>query len=230
MNILSRGSASAEPQLCKKSPPTNGMARGSFCKSDNKKACKSAKIDSMSKAVIEYLNRDPERIRLKKNETVLVICGNGVIFFGVWSLIKSIMSVVLYNSDFHQYMAQYQDIHMFQGLVYGSVFFILAMDLFFRFYLGMSASAEVKGKKKKSNYIVLAFFVLFYTVFGLVASLFIMPPDDISILTTITTVLVEFTSALTLLQLIISAICVRKIRKSMQLEADRREGEEKEER
>ena len=230
MNILSRGSASAEPLSCKKIRQLQLIAHGSCCKSDSKKACKSAKIDSMSKAVIEYLNKDPERIRLKKSETVLVICGNGVVFFGVWSLIKSIMSVVLYNSDFHQYMAQYQDIHMFQGLVYGIVFFILAMDLFFRFYLGRSASAEVKGKKKKGNYIVLAFFVLFYTVFGLIASLFIMLPDDISILTTITTALVEFTSALTLLQLIISAICVRKIRKSMQLEADRREGEEKEER
>ncbi len=177
-------------------------------------ACKSAKIGSMSKAITENLNKDPQLIRLKKSETVLVICGNGVIFFGVWSLIKSIMSIVLYKGDLHQYMVQYQNAHMLRGLAYGMVFFILAMDLFFRFYLGMSASAEAKGKKKKKNYIILAFFMLFYTVFGLVATFFLLP-DDISILTTITTVLVEFTSALTLLQMIISAINVRKIRKGM---------------
>ena len=61
--------------------------------------------------------------------------------------------------------------------------------------------------------------MLFYTVFGLVATLLLLP-DDISLLTTITTILVEFTSALTLLQLIISAINVRKIRKRLQPEMD----------
>ncbi len=191
-------------------------------KCDSKESCKSAKIGSMSKAITEYLNKDPQLIQLKKSETILVICGNGVIFFGVWSLIKSIMSIVIYKGDLYQYLVQYQNAHLLRGLAYGSVIFVLAMDLFFRFYLGMSASAEAKGKKKKKGYLFLAFFMLFYTVLGLVATLFLLP-DDISLLTTMTTILVEFTSALTLLQMIISAIRVREIRKSVYPE--RKEGE-----
>lgn len=168
----------------------------------------------MSKEITEYLNSDPQLIRLKKNETLLSICGSGVIFFGVWSLIKSIMSIVLYKGTLNSYFSQYQNAPVLRNLAYGMVFFILSLDVVLRLYVGLTAISESRGKRKKSTYIVVAFAMLFFTVFGVVGS-FMFLQRDISLLTSITTILVETTSSLTLLQMLISVINVRRIKKKI---------------
>ena len=173
--------------------------------------------------------------KLRKYEHTLAISGAGVIAFGVWSVIKAVLYFLMIGparigSLFEDELPS--DIRVLgisdKGLGLGIVFivlFILLFDLLLRVYIGGSAIADGRRlKKKKPVYIALAVFVSF----GLMADLFgrVMGVNNVTagedagsigsvIASTRVSVMVDVTSLIALIYLIVAAVIVRRMRKEM---------------
>ena len=113
------------------------------------------------------------------------------------------------------------------GVIVGAIFFILFLDLLLRFYIGKSAYADGRARKRKRViYVIVAIIMAVAFANGIwatVSNLFIGEPTEQSegveyMRGVLTSVLLDMTSLLALIELIVSAIQVRRLRKELGIE------------
>ena len=132
-----------------------------------------------------------EESELRRGQNTLFILGGGVITFGVWSVVKMIMYFALDP--------------------------VVGLDVGLRFYVGLSARAEARGKKKSRAYIVVAALMaagnllIFLGALLLAASVSGAAPDNI--LDTAVSTIVDITAQITLIELVLTARRVQRLRK-----------------
>ncbi|MBR4224227.1 MAG: hypothetical protein IKR73_05405 [Oscillospiraceae bacterium] len=161
---------------------------------------------------------------LRKYSDTLMICGIGQIVYGVWSFILSIM--MLLTTDIKSMIEEMGNEDMSVAELYNFVFvficvfigLMLVLDMGSRLYIGLSARAESMGKPKGKAYIVLScIVVLNYTVtLGLLY--WDLHIEDADIITIIISIMIELTSMLIMIDLIRSAINIRKLRREISQE------------
>jgi hypothetical protein len=159
---------------------------------------------------------DELEIQLRKNMDTLKIVGKGVIVFGIWTIIKVVLYSTLQWDSIYESMADEELTRGETLLVYVFLLFIIfGSDIAIRLYVGCSAIAEGRGRRKRPVYIVAAFILLIFSVAWTVLS--VLPADDTyqSPLDTVMTVIVEATSCITLLEMCLSAIRVRRLRRRL---------------
>jgi len=151
---------------------------------------------------------DPAAIRLRRYRNTMTVSGMGTIAFGIWSIIKTMMYFLFDPADIQKLFA---DTGAEQWKVFSIiiVFFLLAVDLSLRCFVGLSAAAEGKGKKRGNLYVIVAMFMTLFSIFSMVSS-FIPSTYFFSMTDRIITIIVEFTSLMAMLELIISAIIVKR--------------------
>lgn len=161
----------------------------------------------MNKETTEY----QLQLRLRKNQSDLAAIGLGVIAFGVWSVIKTVLGVAL---DPENYLASFEgDRYMLLAfwIILGGA---LAIDLALRLFIGRSAIAEGKGKKRRAGYIVLALLMAVLSFVLLTVGLILQGTSSFTG-TAVVTMVVELTSDVLLLEMCISAIRIRRIKRKM---------------
>ena len=181
---------------------------------------------------------DPKQIKLRKYENILAISGVAVIAFGVWTIIKSAFYLLLQPFDIEIFIPPEQLAEMeaemgpnvdilTSGVIVGAIFFILFLDLLLRFYIGRSAYADGRARKRKRViYVIVAIIMAVAFANGIwatVSNLFIGEPTEQSegveyMRGVFTSVLLDMTSLLALIELIVSAIQVRRLRKELGIE------------
>lgn len=181
---------------------------------------------------------DPKQIKLRKYENILAISGVAVIAFGVWTIIKSAFYLLLQPFDIEIFIPPEQLAEMeaemgpnvdilTSGVIVGAIFFILFLDLLLRFYIGKSAYADGRARKRKRViYVIVAIIMAVAFANGIwatVSNLFIGEPTEQSegveyMRGVFTSVLLDMTSLLALIELIVSAIQVRRLRKELGIE------------
>ena len=160
---------------------------------------------------------------LRKRQNMLVESGTGVILLAVWSLIKVNLYLALAGIS----MDDLNDVAAELGIneTFFLIFMIVAVsgvllyNLMIRLYIGISASAEGKGTPKGYGYLVLAVVVLItdlqtsYHAFwlDLVRSGMGMTFDQF------VSLCMEAVSAYVMLELLISGIRVKQLRKKMKV-------------
>ena len=112
---------------------------------------------------------DPRLVKLRKNESLLVISGFGVIAFGLWSIIRAAIYYFLNPLDLLDYLeaselAEIMAMGREDGVEFITenlativtvfIFIALAIDLIFRVYVGMSARRDGRRLKKSILYII----------------------------------------------------------------------------
>ena len=181
---------------------------------------------------------DPKQIKLRKYENILAISGVAVIAFGVWTIIKSAFYLLLQPFDIEIFIPPEQLAEMeaemgpnvdilTSGVIVGAIFFILFLDLLLRFYIGKSAYADGRARKRKRViYVIVAIIMAVAFANGIwatVSNLLIGEPTEQSegveyMRGVLTSVLLDMTSLLALIELIVSAIQVRRLRKELGIE------------
>ena len=152
---------------------------------------------------------------LRRNQDTLFIIGTGVIAFGFWSVIKT----CLYSAfQTEEALGGAPDPSVQAASYIGTALF-LAVDLCIRLYIGLSARAMGRDKKQGSAFIVLAallaaFSAAIFVVIVLVLKTGLVRLEDMGVDLLISLV-VEFTSVATLLDLVFSAVRVKRLKKTL---------------
>lgn len=158
--------------------------------------------------------------KLRKQQSLLVDAGTGVILFGVWSVAKINLYLGLSPIFLEALHIMARDIEMDEKLLIGILWFVVAVwlvaEMSVRLYIGMSAIAEGKGQKKGSLYLVVAAALLSTTLsqawktFG---------PEALAIsnigMSLILSFCMELISIYVILELLITGIRVKRLKKQL---------------
>ena len=154
--------------------------------------------------------REAERL-LRKNQNTLVIVGKGVIAFGVWTVVKAVLSAMLMD-DIEKAIQRTETGETVPVLAVYAVFaVILLLLLWLRVSIGRAAIAEGRGRKSRWFYLVLAGLMALVDLAALIGS-FVWVKDSYKTVTDlVVTVVVELTSIVTTAELVLSAIRVKRL-------------------
>ncbi|MBQ7990662.1 MAG: hypothetical protein IJ251_06405 [Oscillospiraceae bacterium] len=164
---------------------------------------------------------------LRKYSNTLVICGMGEVVYGVWSVIRTILAVILSMNITDLLIAEAEangevitesDLELLKVLFYISLGILLAGELLLRMYVGISSRAEGLGRKKNVTYIIAAGIIVINhlsTLWTLSVGLHNANED---LLDNAVMIVIDLTSVLILIDLIICAVKVRKLRREIQAE------------
>ena len=152
------------------------------------------------------------QLQLRKNQSDLAAIGLGVIAYGVWSVIKT----VLYTArDRGSVLAPIEGDKTQLLIFWAALGVMLAVELALRLYVGRCAIVEGRGRKSRKAYIVLAL-LMAISSFAMLA-LLVYAQVRLNVYTGIenevVAVIVELTSDVLLAELAIAALRVKHLRK-----------------
>ncbi len=166
----------------------------------------------MQTSITEHLIHDSAQIRLRKAQNMLSIAGMGVIFFGLWDGIKTILTLFLFKEDVYALIQQSDTDHsmLLTAATYGISILMVVCIILIRLYVGLSACKEARGiRQRKFTYIVLSCFMVITASLSLVYYAGqVFHGADIG--TSLASALLEFTSLMTSFHLAVSACVVRR--------------------
>ena len=168
--------------------------------------------------------------KLRKYEHLLAISGAGVIAFGIWSVVKAAIYFLLVPLERIDTLFSEQDLADLQsagasnkaaGII--TIVVILAMllvDLLLRYYVGRSAVLEGRRiRKKRITYVVVAAFIGFFLLLSIVMRFYSYLGEQEVTKTALDTasvsIVVDITSLLATIEMIVAAIMVRRLRKEL---------------
>jgi hypothetical protein len=157
------------------------------------------------------------KLRLRRNQNYLVMIGTGVIIFGFWSVIKTIMLLILGSQEVTGFSSSVQVYGMPIQTSYLVLILMLAAELAVRLYVGLSARAEGFGAKRGTVYVVFAVLLSLFHLAAIVANIGSQfrayeNPADAAV-----SLLMDLTSLVTLVELINSVFKVRWLSRELSL-------------
>lgn len=147
--------------------------------------------------------------RLQNN---LVTLGTGAIVFGVWTVIKYLVYCLIDRPDLSEHAATVPENVM--TILFIVVTMSLAVfDFILRCIIGFSARAEGHGKKKGVFYLFITVITILIYFLGVSAEVykFITVPENL--LRNATTLIIDATSFILLIEIIYSSIKLKKLLK-----------------
>ena len=152
---------------------------------------------------------------LRKNQNTLVIVGEGVIAFGIWNVMKILLSIA-FVEDTRQsllYDAATGEAEPLALVVVGVVI-MLGLILALRLFVGLSAISEGRGRRRRYGYLVFTALMILVDGAALISTFFVSDPFD-TMLDGVITVVVELTSIVTLVELFASGIRVKALTRQL---------------
>ena len=113
--------------------------------------------------------------KLRKYQNILGISGIATIIFGVWGILKTILFIVLdpYKTDGSAIDIKTISV---QFIIWVIIYAII--DLFLRFFVGLSARSESKGKKKSILYLIFAGILIIASLISIIRTFLLMGVVD----------------------------------------------------
>ena len=162
---------------------------------------------------------------------MLVISGVGVIAFGIWSIIKAALYYLLIPAETLAKLAQFSETEELSSLgftsreigafIAGVITFILFLDFLLRLYIGRSAFFDGRRFRRKGPvYVILAMFVSIGLILSIISRIITLGAGEDDVLANVVSagnvsVIVDVTSLLALIEMIVAAFKVRKLRKQL---------------
>ena len=142
-----------------------------------------------------------------KIEINLITTGTGLMFFGLWTFIKFFLTIVFLG-------VEYDDNTSDEVKLIATIITIIAVAIISALfcYVGLSARAEGKGKKKSVVYLIVNGFILFFHILIIILEAAALLFGE-NILTIIITMIIDATAAVLMSEVMINSIKLRKIRR-----------------
>ena len=151
---------------------------------------------------------------LRRKQVTLVTLGTGVILFGVWSVVKSLLYFRTNLFADLDTQAEPELLPYMLATVVIVALFVLA-DLGIRLKIGRRARAEGMGRRQKNGYLILAALIVLVNITGDLLGVYYIVKNGVpeqSGPDYIVSVLVDLSSTILLAELIITVLRVRKLR------------------
>ena len=151
---------------------------------------------------------------LIKFKDSLIVSGTGVMVFGFWVVFKAVLMLIFRRSEVNELVDHALDDPEEQKYIYLIMFILFVIIIGIRSYIGLSARADGFGRKKSMVYVIVAVAVLVFEVWATIDSLsrFAGASFD-DIMDRSIEVLVDITTYIVMIQMIISSIAVRYLRR-----------------
>ena len=153
--------------------------------------------------------------KLRRSQVSLVTLGFGVILFGVWSVIKSLLYFRTGLFDDLDTQVEPEQLLFVKLVTVAFVALIVFADLGFRLKIGLRARAEGMGCRQKSGYLVLAALIVLFNLAVELLSISFVVKNGLSGQSYIgyaVSMLVDLSSTVLLIELIVTVLRVRKLR------------------
>ena len=153
---------------------------------------------------------------LRKYSNNLIVAGTGVMFFGVWDVVKNLMMAFLGTQTLKDMLLSSEMPDNFPMLAVGYVLFAIALviELAVRGYVGLNARAIGNGKRCPKRFIVISVLLLIINAAALAASLFATDLSEYySGFDRIITLVVDITSIYAMCEMLWSLRKVNEIRR-----------------
>ena len=147
--------------------------------------------------------------KMRRYQNLLTVSGLGVIIFGLWSVLKTILLLFMKEGILSE-IPDDTFVRVMFFLILGG---ILLIDVLIRLYVGLSARAEGFGKKKGYGYVVIAILMALASLASLVLIFF--DTNEQSLWELIVSVIVEATSLVVTIELLVAAFTVKKLKKEL---------------
>ena len=148
--------------------------------------------------------------KIRRTQDNLYVLGTSVIVFGMWNLLKFAIYFFVSPSEIKKETGD--ENYFIAVIVLWSMFFV---SFLLRCFIGFSARAEGKGKRKSVFYLVLAGIIalVYCTLIAFEAAYFIAEHNHI--FTSVVTLIIDVTSLVFLIELMVNSIKIRKLRKDV---------------
>ena len=144
--------------------------------------------------------------KIRRDQHTLVILGNGVILFGVWSFVKAILSLWLTPSVY----MQGADPSVGKITIVIAVLIALVVDLLLRFFVGRSARNVGLGKKTHIAYIGAAVLLMILYVISTGGMFYQFFVQQNNMFESLINLIIDITSFIILLELVIASVKVKR--------------------
>ena len=163
---------------------------------------------------------------LIKHRHTLAVVGLGAIAFGIWSLIKSILYFVLVEPIIKTISSNYDNLSnskieawVLIAITLSLVVLFVLIDMLLRWKVGRKAMAVSRGEREPGvGFFVLSSILLLMDmselVMGILSIAGIISSDE-DLFDQISTLLVDFTSVVMLIEMIVAAVMIRKLTKAI---------------
>ena len=163
---------------------------------------------------------------LIKHRHTLAVVGMGAIAFGIWSLIKSILYFVLVEPIIKTISSNYDNLSnskieawVLIAITFTLVVLFVLIDMLLRWKVGRKAMAVSRGEREPGvGFFVLSSILLLMDmselVMGILSIAGIISSDE-DLFDQISTLLVDFTSVVMLIEMIVAAVMIRKLTKAI---------------
>ncbi len=155
-------------------------------------------------------------IELRRRRITLMSLGSGVISFGVWSILKTLLYIYVgvMKLNVTTIPEEYQRAATVTAYVMLAFFMMIGLSL--RLFVGLRARAAGSGKRQRPTYIVVAGLLLAWSVLSLLVAVFSRTSgrmENQSVMDYAVSIFVECCSAAILAELVYTALRVRKLAK-----------------
>ena len=160
---------------------------------------------------------------LRKHQHTLITYGTGTILFGLWSLAKSVVYLVIDRSENSLYfiidqLVEPDDKKSAFLIAIAAVSIVFLIDMIFRWVAGSSARKIGTGMKIKPGFVIASLYIVAVDGFEFVSGIQNIIAGEFMQLDKLLTLLVDITSFIIVLQMIYAAFMVGKLSKAIELE------------
>ena len=158
------------------------------------------------------------QVALRRYRDTLRISGLAVIAFGVWTIIKGVVSLILLHIDLAGMLGEDAEglLAVVMLPLYLFLVGLLVAELLMRIYIGRSACAAAAGTKKGNGYLVVCMIVIILNVISVGSDIrtlveLIASGINEDLIDRIISLVFSFTSFYILLELFVTAIRIKRM-------------------
>ena len=159
----------------------------------------------------------------RKYLNAVYVSGIAVIAFGIWDMIKIILGMISFSSNYLQTNPSGKPestLRIAFDVVWIAIALIIVISLSLRLYVGRSAMSEGKGNKKKAVYLVVAAVMTVVNCAAVLFEVIIAIQSGLSgIVSNVIALIVDITSVIVFFVLLYSAVKSRRLSKKEEKEA-----------